>query len=63
MHTAILDEASSVAEPSLSPVLALRPRNLLLVGDPKQLPPFSHLSNAGVLRSNLLPLSAVVRPT
>jgi len=41
VHTAIVDECGCTAESSMGMLLRLRPRNLILVGDHKQLPPVS----------------------
>lgn len=41
VHTVIVDECGCTAESSMGMLLRLRPRNLILVGDHKQLPPVS----------------------
>jgi len=41
VHTVIVDECGCTAESSIGMLLRLKPRNLILVGDHKQLPPVS----------------------
>jgi hypothetical protein len=46
LHSVIVDEAGCVLEPSLLLLLRLKPENMLLVGDPRQLRPFSRLKDS-----------------
>ncbi len=58
IHTVILDEAGAVPEHRLPVLVALRPARLLLMGDHKQLPPFTAVPSvsrlAGPLPRSLL---------
>eukprot|EP01062_Namystynia_karyoxenos_P006175 TRINITY_DN1215_c0_g2_i1.p1 TRINITY_DN1215_c0_g2~~TRINITY_DN1215_c0_g2_i1.p1 ORF type:complete len:1002 (+),score=239.53 TRINITY_DN1215_c0_g2_i1:76-3006(+) len=47
-HTVIVDEAGCTADTTAALFFACSPRNLLLVGDHKQLPPHSHVAAAGL---------------
>lgn len=48
IHSVIVDEAGCVLEPSMLLFLTLRPQNILLVGDPRQLRPFSRVEGGAL---------------
>uniref|UniRef100_A0A6A7G2U3 Expressed protein n=1 Tax=Hirondellea gigas TaxID=1518452 RepID=A0A6A7G2U3_9CRUS len=45
IHTALIDEAGCMEEISMAVILKLRPKNVILVGDHKQLPPLTLLQS------------------
>ena len=60
MHTVVVDECGCTAESSTALLASLRPKNLLLVGDHKQLPPFSAVP-PGVAAGKRYPRSLLER--
>lgn len=52
IHTVIVDEAGCAPESCVPLLLELRPRNLICVGDPLQLPPFTQLRHAQLHGTN-----------